>query len=67
MNRWRDTFLAGGEAALTDGKPDPRDQKIAHLEREVADRDQVIGEYTIANRILKKLSDGSLSKRSSDR
>lgn len=65
VGRWRDLFLAGGEAALTDGTPDPRDQKIAQLEREVADRDQVIGEYTIANRILKKLSDGSASKRKS--
>lgn len=64
VGRWRDLFLAGGEAALTDGKPDPRDQKIAQLEREISDRDQVIGEYTIANRILKKLSDASPSQRS---
>lgn len=65
VGRWRDDFLAGGEAALAGGQADPRDQKIARLEREIADRDQVIGEYTIANRILKKLSDASASKRSS--
>ena len=63
MGRWRDDFLAGGEAALEGGQADPRDRKIADLEREIAQRDQVIGEYTIANRILKKLSDGSPSAR----
>lgn len=60
LNRWRDEFLAGGEAALLgNGSSDPRDRQIAELKREIADRDQVIGEYTIANRILKKLSDAS--------
>jgi len=61
LYRWRDEFLAGGEAALTakNGKTDGRDQRIKQLEQEVERRDQVIGEYTIANRILKKLSDAS--------
>ena len=59
LNRWRDQFLAGGEAALQSGGLDPRDHQIAELQREIADRDQVIGEYTIANRILKKVSDAS--------
>lgn len=61
LYRWRDEFLAGGEAALNSksGKSDPRDRRIAELEKEVERRDQVIGEYTIANRILKKLSDAS--------
>ena len=57
--RWRDQFLAGGEAALADQGSDPRDRQIDQLKRELADRDQVIGEYTIANRILKKLADES--------
>jgi hypothetical protein len=35
-------------------------QAIQQLERQVAQRDQVIGELTIANRILKKLSGGSI-------
>lgn len=63
LYRWRDEFLAGGEEALSsktkNGKSDPRDRRIAELEREIERRDQVIGEYTIANRILKKLSDAS--------
>ena len=61
LYRWRDEFLAGGEAALTakTGKGDTRTKRIAELEKEIERRDQVIGEYTIANRILKKLSDAS--------
>ena len=61
--RWRDDFLAAGEAALAtaNGKgKDARDEQIKQLEKEVARRDQVIGELTIANRLFKKLSDGSL-------
>jgi hypothetical protein len=33
-------------------------KELAKLERELADRDQVIGKLTIANRILKNLSRG---------
>ena len=54
LYRWRDEFLAGGEAALagSSGKnSDPRKRRIEELEQ----RDQVIGELTIANRVLKKL------------
>ena len=62
LYRWRDEFLAGGEAALVGGKggADPRDRQLDELKREVARRDQVIGELTIANRLLKKSSDGLL-------
>jgi transposase-like protein len=62
LYRWRDEFLAGGESALASGQggSDGRDRQIADLKREVARRDQVIGELTIANRILKKTSDGQL-------
>ncbi len=61
LYRWRDEFLAGGEAALTNGKgrADPRDRQILELKKEVEGRDQVIGELTIANRILKKTAQGS--------
>ena len=57
LYRWRDEFLAGGELALASGQKgsDARDRQIEDLKREVARRDQVIGELTIANRILKKL------------
>jgi transposase-like protein len=62
LYRWRDEFLAGGESALASGQggSDARDRQIEDLKREVARRDQVIGELTIANRILKKSSDGQL-------
>ena len=36
---------------------DPRDQKIKTLEKDIAHRDRVIGEITIANRLLKKMSE----------
>jgi len=62
LYRWRDEFLAGGEAALANGKggTDSREREIRSLQKEVERRDQVIGELTIANRILKKTHDGSL-------
>ena len=61
LYRWRDDFLAGGETALANGKGgvDPRDREIRELKKEVEGRDQVIGELTIANRILKKTAEGS--------
>lgn len=61
LYRWRDDFLAAGEAALSSkkGKGDGQARRIAELEKEIERRDQVIGEYTIANRILKKVSDAS--------
>ena len=46
-----------GETALCGGKNGGGQQRrIAELEKEIEGRDQVIGELTIANRILKKLS-----------
>jgi len=63
LYRWRDEFLEGGKAALADGKRgggDGPSKRVQNLERELATRDQVIGELTIANRIFKKLSDGLL-------
>ena len=56
LYRWRDEFLAGGEAALSGGKGNEQQQRIAELQKEIEQRDQVIGELTIANRFLKKLS-----------
>jgi len=64
LYRWRDDFLAAGDAALTSSRgkknADPLRRRIADLERQIEKRDQVIGEYTIANRLLKKLSGESL-------
>jgi transposase-like protein len=53
---WRDVFLAAGQAALVDGRSrgDPRDRTIRELREQLDDRDKVIGELTIANRVLKK-------------
>jgi len=59
---WRDAFLDGGKAALIPGKGkgDPQSRRILELEKDLVERDRVIGELTIANRILKKVRDGSL-------
>lgn len=59
---WRDKFIAGGMTALAGGKngESAEAKRIKELERAVAERDQVVGELTIVNRIFKKLSDGSL-------
>ena len=59
LYRWRDDFLAGGEAALAGKQGKGQQQRIQELEREVEQRDQVIGELTIANRVLKNVSDRS--------
>ena len=61
LYRWRDLFLQGGEGALGDGKAgsDPQSRQIQELQRALAERDRVIGELTIANRILKKSAEGS--------
>ena len=62
LYRWRDEFIAGGEAALATGRggSDLRERQMGELRQEVERRDQVIGELTIANRILKKTSEGLL-------
>ena len=63
LYRYRDQFLEGGKAALADGRrgqADPRDRQIEALKKDLAKRDQVIGELTIANRIFKKNMEESL-------
>ena len=58
LYRWRDEFLAGGQAALAYGKngAEGRDRENRELRDQLAERDRVIGELTVANRLLKKLS-----------
>jgi transposase-like protein len=58
LYRWRDDFLAAGEAALAKGKngSDARDQEIRELKAEVEELTLTVGEFAAANRILKKLS-----------
>lgn len=62
MYTWRDAFLEGGKSGLTHGKGkgDPQARRIHELEKDLVERDRVIGELTIANRILKKVRDGLL-------
>jgi transposase len=58
LHRWRDEFIAGGEAALAKGKDgsNARDQEIKELKAEVEELTLTVGEFAAANRILKKLS-----------
>lgn len=57
LYRWRDDFLEGGKAALAGGgSAHGSGQRVAELEKQLGERDRVIGELTVANRILKKVS-----------
>jgi transposase len=60
LYRWRDEFISGGKHALNGrGAQAEQAKAMQRLEGEIAERDQVIGELTIANRILKKFTGGS--------
>jgi transposase-like protein len=61
LYRWRDEFMTAGDAALANGKgkADSRNRQIAELRKQLSERDRVIGELTIANRILKKTANES--------
>jgi len=54
LYRLRDQFLEGGKQALADGRgrADGQDRLLQGLEPQLAARDRVIGEPSIANRIL---------------
>lgn len=63
LYRLRDQFLDGGKQAMTQasgGTMVGKDKQLERLEKDVARRDRVIGELTIANRLLKKHSVGLL-------
>lgn len=62
LHKWRSAFVEGGEAALANGHGDatPQARRVVELERDLTERDRVIGELTIANRVLKKIRDGSI-------
>jgi transposase len=56
LYRWREQFLEGGAARVAgNGTPKQEAREIERLKRAVAKRDQVIGELTIANRLLGKV------------
>ena len=57
LNRWREQFIAGGAARLAgNGSPKKEARETERLKRQVAKRDQVIGELAIANRLLGEVS-----------
>ena len=61
LYRWREEFIGAGKQAMNGrGALSEQAKAVERLSAEVAERDQVIGELTIANRVLKKLS-GALS------
>ncbi len=62
LYRYRDQFLEAGKQGLAarTGKAKGATDEVARLEKELAGRDQIIGELTVANRILKKNRDGLL-------
>jgi len=52
LYRWRDEFLSGGAAGLAGrGSNDLQAKEIEKLKEQLAERDQVIGEITVVNRI----------------
>ncbi len=60
LSRWRDAFLVAGKAAMNGKQARSEGQEIRELKKEIEERDRVIGEITIANRILKKNQDSLL-------
>lgn len=60
LYRWRDEFICGGKQALdARGTQAEQAKAMERLHSQLAERDQVIGELTIANRVLKKVSGAS--------
>ncbi len=60
LRRWRDEFLAGGRDRLTgNGDAAVLQAEKKRLQRELAEREMIIGELTVANRFLQKKVDGS--------
>lgn len=62
--RYRDEFIAGGRAQVTGKSPTQAlGSESKALKHQIEEHDMVIGEYTIANRVLKKRSrpDGRLT------
>jgi len=60
LRRWRDEFLAGGrERLMGTGDSAAVQDENKRLERDLAEREMIIGELTVANRFLQKKVDGS--------
>ena len=57
LYRWREEFISAGKQGLNGrGANAALAKEIGRLSAQLSERDQVIGELTVANRILKKLS-----------
>ena len=57
LHRWREDFLTPGETALAYGRGKKGNGQVGEIDRlrkELARRDQVIGEFTVAHRILEE-------------
>ncbi len=69
LGQWREEFIVGGTANLASGKRQKREeaQRLSALQAAIEERDRVIGEITIANRILKKKVETSPSTTTSGR
>jgi transposase-like protein len=60
LRRWRDEFVTGGRERLTgNGYATTAAAENKRLQRELAERELIIGELTVANRFLRKKTDGS--------
>ena len=62
LYRWRDLFIEGGCERLNGGVS-PEREEIERLKKELAERDQVIGEQTIAICVLKKTWESEIDGR----
>jgi transposase-like protein len=59
LRRWRDAFLAGGQDRLTgNGDAVAAQAEVTRLQHDLAEREMIIGELTVANRFLQKKVDG---------
>jgi transposase-like protein len=68
LRRWRDEFLAGGAERLQgSGNAAAAQAEARHLRRELAEREMIIGELTVANRFLQKKVDGSIGSPPTER
>ena len=55
LHRWREEFLNSGLDGLRGaGARNSQRSEVKRLQRQLLDREQIIGELTVANRILKK-------------
>lgn len=55
LNKWRNQFIEAGLQGLKKPLLSPTDKAVmGDLRREVEKRDQIIGELTVANQLLKK-------------